>query len=75
MINEIKTLALKGHDVYSIVFEKLHCLPGDLEGVANMKQLLSKEQAFFKQKIEEVQLQLTSPTLENKEFEEDTKSQ
>lgn len=73
MINDIKTLALKGHDVYSIVFEKLHCFPCDLEGVPNLKQILSKEQAYFKQKIEEVQLQLTSPSLENKDFEEDHK--
>lgn len=73
LINEIKTLALKGHDVYSIVFEKLHSLPSDVEGVANLKQILSKEQAFLKQKIEKVQLQLTSPSLENKEFEEDHK--
>lgn len=73
LINEIKTFALKGHDVYSTVFEKLHCLPSDLEGVTNFKQILSKEQAFFKQKIEEVQLQLTSPSLENKNFEEDHK--
>lgn len=72
MINEIKMLALKGHDIYSLVFEKLHCL-SDVEGVANLKQILSKEQAHFKQKIEEVQLQLTSPSLENKDFEEDYK--
>lgn len=73
LINEIKTLALKGHDIYSIIFEKLHCLFSDVEGVTNFKQILSKEQAFFKQKVEEVQLQLTSPSLENKDFEEDAK--
>lgn len=72
MINEIKTLALKGHDIYSVVFEKLHCLPCEFEGAANLKQILSKEQAHFKQKIEEVQLQLTSPSLESKEFEEES---
>lgn len=70
MINEIKTLALKGHDLYSVVFEKLHFIPSEIEGVVVLKQLLSKEQAQFKQKIEEVQLNLTSPTLEKKEFEE-----
>lgn len=74
MINEIKTLALQGHDTYSQIFEKLHSLPCDVEGVANLKQILSKEQVYFKQRIEDVQLQLTSPSIENKEFEEDHKS-
>lgn len=70
MINEIKTMALKGHDLYSHIFEKLHFIPSEIEGVTLLKQLLSKEQAQFKQKIEDVQINLTSPTLEHKEFDE-----
>lgn len=69
MINEIKMLSLKGHDMYSVVLEKLHSISSEVESVNGLKHLLTKEQAHFKQKIEEAQLQLTSPTLEHKEFE------
>lgn len=68
MIDEIKILAQKGHEIYSNISEKLAQLPTDLELVGNFKQMLSKEQSVFKQKIEEVQLKLTSPTLEQKDL-------
>ncbi|GJQ83295.1 putative translation initiation factor IF-2, N-terminal region [Trypoxylus dichotomus] len=65
MIEEIKTMALKGHEIFSLVSEKLLALPSDFDGLSNLKQILSKEQSAFKQKVEEVQLKLTSPSLEN----------
>jgi len=38
-------------------------------GIGFMKQHLQKEQAHFKSCIEEIQLKLTSPTLEAKKLE------
>lgn len=64
MIEEIKTMALKGHEIFSTISEKLAVLPPDFDGLTNLKQILSKEQSAFKQKVEEVQLKLTSPSLE-----------
>lgn len=64
-------MAQKGHEIFSLIQDKLSYSPVDeLENAGNLKQLLSKEQAQFKQKVEEVQLKLTSPTIENKDFEE-----
>lgn len=68
LIDEIKTLALKGHEIFSTISEKLSTIPSDIEGVITLKQILLKDQTMFKQKIEEVQLKLTSPTLENKDI-------
>ncbi|XP_025836877.1 1-phosphatidylinositol 3-phosphate 5-kinase isoform X2 [Agrilus planipennis] len=75
MIEEVKVLASKGHEVFSFVGEKLSELPMDGENLNNLKHILMKEKSTFKQKIEEVQIKLTSPTLEKKEinFEEITK--
>lgn len=70
LIDEIRTMAQKGHEIYSLILEKLACIPAELDGLGNLKQLLLKEQTQFKQKIEEVQLKLTSPTIEKKQFEE-----
>lgn len=71
MIEEIKFLAQKGHDIFSLISDKLSVLPTELDGVPNLKLLLTKEQLVFKQKIDEVQLKLTSPTLETIEIEFD----
>ncbi|XP_066249810.1 1-phosphatidylinositol 3-phosphate 5-kinase isoform X1 [Euwallacea similis] len=69
LIEEGKSLALKGHDLFSIILDKVSIIPSEeLEGVGNVRQILTKEQALFKQKVEEVQLKLTSPSVENKEF-------
>jgi len=38
-------------------------------GIGFMEQQLQKEQAHFKSCIEEIQLKLTSPTLESKKLE------
>lgn len=70
VIEEMKSLALKGDEVYSAVREKLtQVLQADLESLNISKQQLTKEQQYFKNKIEEIQLKLTSPTLENKRLE------
>ncbi|KAK5642357.1 hypothetical protein RI129_008524 [Pyrocoelia pectoralis] len=65
LIDEIKTLALKGHEIYNLISDRLLILSTDIESCSALKQILAKEQSIFKQKIEEVQLKLTSPTLEN----------
>ncbi|XP_014488639.1 PREDICTED: 1-phosphatidylinositol 3-phosphate 5-kinase [Dinoponera quadriceps] len=70
VIEEMKSLALKGDEVFSAIREKLtQLLQQDLESLNIAKQQLSKDQQYFKNKIEEIQLKLTSPTLENKRLE------
>uniref|UniRef100_A0A1Y1N0Y2 1-phosphatidylinositol-3-phosphate 5-kinase n=1 Tax=Photinus pyralis TaxID=7054 RepID=A0A1Y1N0Y2_PHOPY len=68
LIDEIKTLALKGHEIYNLINDRLLIFSTDIEGCSALKQILAKEQLNFKQKIEEVQLKLTSPTLESKDL-------
>ncbi|XP_047111766.1 1-phosphatidylinositol 3-phosphate 5-kinase [Schistocerca piceifrons] len=67
VIEEIKKLALKGYDVYSSILERLCSLAVDAD-VSALKQILMKEQALYKSRIEEIQLKLTSPTLEAKKL-------
>uniref|UniRef100_A0AAR5PNH8 1-phosphatidylinositol-3-phosphate 5-kinase n=1 Tax=Dendroctonus ponderosae TaxID=77166 RepID=A0AAR5PNH8_DENPD len=72
LIEEIKTLTQKGHDLFLLIQKKAAVVPGEeLEGIGNVWQVLSKEQSQFKQKVEEVQLKLTSPTNENRAFEQE----
>ena len=68
MIDEIRILALKGYEIFSTVSEKLSMFQVESDGFNNLKQILEKEQSLFKQKIEEVQLKLTSPSLEIKDI-------
>lgn len=68
VLEEIKSLAYKGDEVFSSVREKLSTLL-EPEAMNLAKQQLAKEQQYFKTKIEEIQLKLTSPTLENKKLE------
>ncbi|KYN10309.1 Putative 1-phosphatidylinositol-3-phosphate 5-kinase [Trachymyrmex cornetzi] len=69
VIEEMKIVTLKGDEVFSAIREKLTSLQTDLEGLNLAKQQLAKDQQYFKNKIEEIQLKLTSPTLENKKLE------
>lgn len=70
-IDDIKNIAQKGHDLFSSIHDKLKSLIGEeTESNGHFKQVLSKEHNQFKQKIEEVQLKLTSPTIECKQFDE-----
>ncbi|XP_022917370.2 1-phosphatidylinositol 3-phosphate 5-kinase [Onthophagus taurus] len=67
MIEEIKTIALKGHEIFSLISEKLSILSPDFDGLNNYKQMLLKDQLMFKEMVELVQWKLTSPTLEKTE--------
>lgn len=69
VIEEMKSVTLKGDEVFTAIREKLTSLQTDLEGLNLAKQQLGKDQQYFKNKIEEIQLKLTSPTLENKKLE------
>ncbi|XP_034942912.1 1-phosphatidylinositol 3-phosphate 5-kinase [Chelonus insularis] len=69
IIEEVKNIALKGDEVFCGIKEKLMTLQIDQDGLNPIKQQLNKEQQYFKNKIEEIQLKLTSPTLENKKLE------
>lgn len=69
VIEEMKSVALKGDEVFTAIREKLMSLQTDLESLNLAKQQLLKDQQYFKNKIEEIQLKLTSPTLENKKLE------
>ncbi|KAK0158635.1 hypothetical protein PV328_009612 [Microctonus aethiopoides] len=69
VIEEMKCMALKGDEVFSCIKEKLTTLQLDQDGLTVAKQQVCKEQQYFKNKIEEIQLKLTSPTLENKKLE------
>lgn len=69
VIEEMKSVTLKGDEVFTAIREKLTSLLTDLEGLNSAKQQLAKDQQYFKNKIEEIQLKLTSPTLENKKLE------
>ncbi|KAK2584922.1 hypothetical protein KPH14_002518 [Odynerus spinipes] len=69
VIEEMKSLALKGDDVFTCIREKLNTLQAELESINTAKQQVMKDQQYFKNKIEEIQLKLTSPTLENKKLE------
>ncbi|KAG7205451.1 hypothetical protein KM043_007441 [Ampulex compressa] len=69
VIEEMKTLALKGDEVFTSIREKLSTLQTDADNWSTAKQQLAKDQQYFKNKIDEIQLKLTSPTLENKKLE------
>ncbi|XP_043287999.1 1-phosphatidylinositol 3-phosphate 5-kinase [Venturia canescens] len=68
VIEEVKSLALKGDEVFSSIRDKLNSVQPEPEGLNSTKQQLAKEQQYLKNKIEEIQLKITSPTLENKKF-------
>ncbi|XP_024937173.1 1-phosphatidylinositol 3-phosphate 5-kinase isoform X2 [Cephus cinctus] len=69
VIEEMKIVALKGDEVFTNIRDKLASCQIDGDALNVAKQQLAKEQQYFKNKIEEIQLKLTSPTLENKKLE------
>ncbi|XP_074111998.1 1-phosphatidylinositol 3-phosphate 5-kinase fab1 isoform X2 [Cotesia typhae] len=69
VIEEMKNIALKGDEVFSNIKDKLMTLQLEPDSLNAAKQQVAKEQQYFKNKIEEVQLKLTSPTLENTKLE------
>lgn len=70
VIDEIRVLALRGHEIFSEIYDKINALPCDGESDSILQQQLQKEHNIFKGKVEEVQLKLTSPTLESKKLKE-----
>ncbi|XP_044763369.1 1-phosphatidylinositol 3-phosphate 5-kinase [Coccinella septempunctata] len=68
LIEEIKELAQKGHDVFSAISEKIPVVTSIPETISSLKEALTKDKLLFRQKIEEVQLKLTSPIAEEKDF-------
>ncbi|KAL3284887.1 hypothetical protein HHI36_019023 [Cryptolaemus montrouzieri] len=65
LIDEIKELAQKGYDIFALISEKNSLITSTSE---SMTDYLSKDKLAFRQKIEEIQLKLTSPTIEEKDF-------
>jgi 1-phosphatidylinositol-3-phosphate 5-kinase len=67
IIEEMKSLALKGDEVFSNVREKIGNFYDEVITNA-MKVQLARDHQYFKNKIEEMQLKITSPFLNNKKF-------
>lgn len=71
VVDQIKIIAVTGYGIYSNILEKLFALQEECSGtscedaVSNMIVLQKHETALFREKIEHVQLRLTSPTLES----------
>lgn len=68
IVDNIKGLTLKGDEVFSNIKDKLTALQIDEVTLSTMRNQLAKDQQYFKNKLEELQLKLTSPTLENKKL-------
>lgn len=68
VIEEMKNVALKGDEVFTSIREKIAVVSLEPESLNLLKIQLSRDQSYFKNKIEEAQLKLTSPTLENKKL-------
>ncbi|XP_067015555.2 1-phosphatidylinositol 3-phosphate 5-kinase [Anabrus simplex] len=69
VVEEIKKLTLKGYDVYSNIRERLYSLGMEMEGLGALIQQLQREETHYESRIKEIQLKLTSPTLEAKKLE------
>lgn len=69
VVDEIRDLALKGYWVYNAVVEALCSLRAQLQGTkyeafaSDLMEMQQTEKNNFKEKIEVIQLQLTSPNL------------
>lgn len=64
ILEEVKKWALNGYEVFSAILNRLCNLATNGEAISTMKQQLQKEQAAFKLRVEDIQVHLTSPTLE-----------
>ncbi|XP_064466528.1 1-phosphatidylinositol 3-phosphate 5-kinase-like [Ornithodoros turicata] len=69
IVDEIRELAVKGSSIYSAAVEALYSLKEQVQGTkheSTVTELMEKQQtekSAFKEMIESIQLQLTSPTL------------
>nr|CAI5827442.1 unnamed protein product [Callosobruchus analis] len=70
LIDEIRVMSQKGHEIFAFIHDKLVGLSEESDSNTVLRQTLTNEQIQFKQKVEKVQIKLTSPTIENKEFDE-----
>ncbi|XP_045464624.1 1-phosphatidylinositol 3-phosphate 5-kinase [Harmonia axyridis] len=68
LIEEIKDLAQKGHDVFSSITEKIPVVTNLQDTLISLKDLWTKDKASFRHKIEEVQVKLTSLSAEDRQF-------
>ncbi|CAH0389172.1 unnamed protein product [Bemisia tabaci] len=65
VLDEMKKWACMGHEVFSNVLEKLHAMGiSNDPSIQTFKQQMQKDQAYFKLRVEEIQVKLVSPTLE-----------
>nr|CFW94242.1 Eka-PIP kinase protein [Euperipatoides kanangrensis] len=71
IIEDIKVLAVKGSQVYSDILDRLRSLKSECSGskyehkVNDFFMQQKNEHGLFREKIEEIQLKLVSPTLQN----------
>lgn len=68
ILEEVKQWALMGHEIFNAVMNKICSL--SIEANANflpLKQQLQKDQGLFKQRVDDIQLRITSPTLTDKD--------
>ncbi|XP_050432860.1 putative 1-phosphatidylinositol 3-phosphate 5-kinase isoform X2 [Adelges cooleyi] len=68
VLEEVKQWALMGHEVFNAVMTKICSLSS--ENSANflpLKQQLQKDQGTFKQRVDDIQLKITSPSLIDKD--------
>ena len=70
-IDNLKQIAVKGYEIYSLILEKLCSIKDETNGtkyeiiVNEFKAIEEKERGIFRQKIEEIQITLTSSTSED----------
>ncbi|CAB0037002.1 unnamed protein product [Trichogramma brassicae] len=63
LVEETRLVALKGDEVFSAAKDRIAALQLDEASAADMIKRLAKDQQYFKSKMEELQLKLTSPSL------------
>lgn len=70
-IDSLKQIAVKGYEIYSLILEKLCSIKDETNGtkyeiiVNEFKAIEEKERGIFRQKIEEIQITLTSSASED----------
>ncbi|XP_039284821.1 putative 1-phosphatidylinositol 3-phosphate 5-kinase [Nilaparvata lugens] len=68
VLDEMKKWAVAGHEVFSGILNRLCNMGqngGDAITIAALKQQLQKDQTVFKSRVDEIQMKMTSPTLED----------
>ncbi|XP_065212151.1 putative 1-phosphatidylinositol 3-phosphate 5-kinase isoform X2 [Planococcus citri] len=66
VMEQVKEWAVMGHELFSSILEKLCLLDyDDIKMIQSLKKHLSDQQAIFKQKVDDIQVILTSPSLDD----------